>query len=275
MTNINQTRALRLSGSVSQLLEIFDDRQGALPRARHCFAAPTDAQRGTLTMKSFCAAAPHQQEEFMDSGKTGSRSGMFILEASQADAMSAVLAQNWWALAVRGALGIAVGLITLVLPAATMLALVLLFAAYMLVDGVFAIIAAVRAARQHERWGLLTLAGAADIIAGGVAVLWPGITVLAFVLLVGAWAIVSGSLILVAGFRLNLEHGRWWLVLAGAASVIYGVLLLVAPMIGALVLTWWFGAYALIFGILLLVLAFRLKARHDRQSHPAVAQGAT
>jgi len=216
---------------------------------------------------------PPQQEEAMDSNPEGSRSGVFMSD-SQANAMSAVLARNWWALAIRGVLGIAVGLIALVLPGPTMLALVLLFAAYMFVDGVFAIIAAVRAARQHERWGLLVLAGLADILAGLIAVVWPGITVLAFVLLVAAWAIVSGGLVLSAGFRLNFDHGRWWLVLAGAASIIYGLLLIVAPMIGALVLTWWFGAYALVFGVALLVLAFRLKARHDDQSHPAMARSA-
>jgi uncharacterized membrane protein HdeD (DUF308 family) len=210
----------------------------------------------------------------MDSNSAASRSGIFTAE-SRADAMSAVLARNWWALAIRGVLAIAVGLTALVLPGATMLALVLLFAAYMLVDGVFAIIAAIRAARQHERWGVLVLAGVADIVAGVLAVIWPGLTVLAFVLLVAAWAIVTGCLALVAGFRLNLDHGRWWLVLAGAASVIYGVLLIVAPMIGALVLTWWFGAYTLVLGVALLVLGFRLKARHDDQSHPAMAQGAT
>jgi uncharacterized membrane protein HdeD (DUF308 family) len=189
--------------------------------------------------------------------------------------MSAVLARNWWAVAIRGLLGMAVGMIALVLPGATMLALVLLFAAYMLIDGVFAIVAAVRAARGHDRWGLLALEGAADIVAGVIAVVWPAITVLAFVLLIAAWAIVSGVLVLMAAFRLNLEHGRWWMVLAGAASVVYGVLLVVAPMIGALVLTWWFGAYALVFGVALLILAFRLKARNDERSRPAVAQSAT
>jgi uncharacterized membrane protein HdeD (DUF308 family) len=198
--------------------------------------------------------------------QTAGMSGRFSSEESPADAMSAVLARNWWALAIRGVVGIVVGLIALVIPAATMLAFVLLFAAYMLVDGVFAIIAAVRAARQSERWGLLVLEGVADIAAGVIAVLWPEIPVLAFVLLVGAWAIVSGALMLVAGFELNIDHGRWWLVLGGAISVLYGALLVVAPMIGALVLTWWFGAYALVFGIALLVLAFRLKARHD--DHP-------
>jgi uncharacterized membrane protein HdeD (DUF308 family) len=177
------------------------------------------------------------------------------------DDVNDVLAHNWWAVAIRGLLGIAVGAIAFVMPAATMLALIFLFAAYMLVDGVFAIVAAVRAARQRDRWGLFVLEGVADIAAGVIAVLWPGITLVAFVFLVAAWAIVSGSLALMAAFRLNIEHGRWWLVLGGAASVIYGILLIVAPLIGALVLTWWFGAYALVFGIALLVWSVRLKAR--------------
>ncbi|HEY1979583.1 MAG TPA: HdeD family acid-resistance protein [Xanthobacteraceae bacterium] len=188
--------------------------------------------------------------------------------------MRAVLVQNWWAVAIRGVLGIAVGVVAFVMPGPTMLALVLLFAAYMLVDGIFAIITAIRAGRQHERWGLLVLEGLADIVAGAIAVLWPGITVLAFVLLVAAWAIVSGGLVLAATFRLDIDHGRWWLVLGGVASIVYGVLLIVAPLIGALVLTWWFGAYALVFGFALLILSFRLKARHDDRQRAAVARGA-
>jgi uncharacterized membrane protein HdeD (DUF308 family) len=82
-------------------------------------------------------------------------------------------------------------------------------------------------------------------------------------------------LVLAAASRINLDHGRWWLILGGAASVIYGVLLIAAPLLGALVLTWWFGAYALVFGAALLVLSFRLRARRDRQPHAAVARGAT
>ena len=211
----------------------------------------------------------------MSSANAGDTSRRFTSETESADAMGAVLVRNWWAIAVRGVVGILVGLIAFVMPAATMLALILLFAAYMLVDGVFAIIAAVGAARRHDRWGLLVLEGLADIVAGVIAVLWPGITVLAFVLLVAAWAIISGGLVLAAAFCLNIEHGRWWLVLGGAVSVAYGVLLIMAPLIGALVLTWWFGAYALVFGIALLILAFRLKARLDPRRQPAVARGAT
>lgn len=183
---------------------------------------------------------------------------------SQYDLMIAVLAQNWWAIGIRGVLGILFGLIALFLPGATMLSLVLVFAAYAFVDGVFGIVSAVRAARQHERWGLLVLEGLVNIATAAIAVLWPGITVLAFVLLVAFWAILSGALMLAAAFRLEIDDGRWWLVFGGLVSVVYGALLIVAPMIGAVVLTWWLGAYALVFGVSLVVLAFRLRARLDK-----------
>jgi uncharacterized membrane protein HdeD (DUF308 family) len=181
--------------------------------------------------------------------------------APQDDLMISRLAQNWWAIALRGVLGILFGLVALFLPGVTMLSLVLVFAAYAFTDGVLGIVSAVRAARQHERWIPLLLEGIVDIIIAAIAVLWPGITVTAFVLLVAAWAIVTGGLMLWAAFRLNTDDTRWWLVLGGVVSVIYGVLLILAPMIGALVLTWWLGAYALIFGVALIVLGFRLRAR--------------
>jgi uncharacterized membrane protein HdeD (DUF308 family) len=186
-----------------------------------------------------------------------------------ADATSAALAQNWWAIAIRGVLGIIFGMIALFLPGVTMLSLVLVFSAYALVDGIFAIIAAVRAAREHERWGLLVLEGIVNIVTAGIAFLWPSITVVAFVLLVAVWAILSGGLMLSAAFRLGTDHGRWWLALGGIVSIIYGAVLIAAPLLGALVLTWWLGAYALIFGTALIVLALRLMAHKD--GHPATA----
>jgi uncharacterized membrane protein HdeD (DUF308 family) len=210
----------------------------------------------------------------MSVGNAGYASQTFASENSPLDAANTALAAKWWAVAIRGVVSIVVGIIAFVLPAAAMLALVLVFAAYMLVDGVFAIVAAFRAAQQRGRWGLLVLEGLADIAAGAIAVLWPGITVVAFVLLVAAWAIVSGGLMLAGAFRLRIDHGRWWLILGGIASIIYGVLLIIAPLVGALVLTWWFGAYALVFGIALLILSFRLKARHDERPPAAVSRGA-
>lgn len=184
---------------------------------------------------------------------------------------NAVLAENWWAIAVRGVLGILFGILALIFPGATILSFVLVFAAYLLVDGIFAIIAAVRAARRRDRWGLLTFEGIANIAAAVIAVLWPGLTVLAFVVLIAAWSIVTGVLMLGAAFRLNIQHGRWWLALSGAASLVFGILLILAPLAGAIVLTWWIGAYALVFGAALLVLAFRLRSRRSRGAAPAGA----
>ena len=178
-------------------------------------------------------------------------------------AMSAILAQNWWAIAIRGVCGIVFGLIALFLPGATILTLVLFFSAYMLVDGIFGVVAAVRAASHHQRWGLLVLEGVLNIAVGVIAFIWPGLTAVTFVLLIAAWAIVTGVLEIVAALRLHPEYGRWWLILSGAASVIFGVLLVVAPLAGVIVVTWWIGAFALIFGIMLVVLAFRLRARKD------------
>jgi len=176
----------------------------------------------------------------------------------------AVLAKNWWAIGIRGVLGILFGLIALFLPGATMLSLVLVFAAYAFVDGVFAIVSAVREAHAHERWGYLVLEGVVDIAVAAVAVLWPGITVVAFVFLVAFWAILTGILELMAAFRLDFIDGRGWLIFGGIVSILYGALLIVAPMIGAVVLTWWLGAYALVFGVSLVVLAFKLHARLEK-----------
>ncbi|WP_312016697.1 DUF308 domain-containing protein [Bradyrhizobium sp. BR 10261] len=89
---------------------------------------------------------------------------------------------------------------------------------------------------------------------------------LAFVFLVAAWAVISGALMLAAGFRLKLDHGRWWMVLGGLLSLVYGALLVAMPLIGAVVLTWWMGACAMAFGIALVVLSFKLRARQNEQT---------
>jgi uncharacterized membrane protein HdeD (DUF308 family) len=201
---------------------------------------------------------------------TGSATG----NAARNKAMCALLAQNWWAMALRGVFAILFGLAALFLTGPTLLSLVLLFSAYMLVDGVFGIVAAVRAARQGERWVLLVLEGILNIAVGIIALLMPGLTVIAFVLLLAAWSLVSGGLMIGAAFRLSKDHGRWWLAVAGIVSMIFGVLLAIAPVIGAVVLTWWLGAYALVFGVTLLVLAFRLRARKDDSPRTATPQAA-
>ena len=180
---------------------------------------------------------------------------------SQMDAMSGSLARNWWAVALRGAFGILFGLMAFFLPGVTLASLTLLFAVYMLADGVFAIIAGVRAAARHERWVLLILEGVVDFAAGAAALLLPVVTVLVVVTLLGIWAVASGIVLLLAAFRLHAGHGRWLLAVPALVSIVWGVLLYLSPGLGALVLTYWLGGYALAFGALLLVLASRLRAR--------------
>jgi uncharacterized membrane protein HdeD (DUF308 family) len=176
-------------------------------------------------------------------------------------AMSAALARNWWAVALRGVLAILFGIFALVTPGVVLLSLALAFAAYLLADGVLAIVSAIRAARAHERWGLLLAEGVLNILMGLLAALFPVGAVFGFVIATAAWAIITGGMMIGAGFRLEARRGRIWLILGGVVSVIWGVMILLAPVIGAVVLTWWLGAYAFAFGVALLVLAFRLRGR--------------
>ena len=190
---------------------------------------------------------------------------------ARCDAMSEVLSDSWWTVGLRGILGILFGLICLLTPGLAVEVFVILFAAYMLVDGVFAIAAGIKAARNGERWGLLILEGIVDLAAGLVAVLWPAITLVALIWIIAVWAIVSGALMLSAAFTLNLDHGRWWLALGGIASIIFGILLVIEPLIGAVVLTMWIGAYAIVFGIFLLILAFQLHGKKEERERKAPA----
>jgi uncharacterized membrane protein HdeD (DUF308 family) len=196
-------------------------------------------------------------------GATSSYTAPVGDQTARIEAMSALLAQNWWAVALRGVFGILFGLIALIVPGAAILSLALLFGAYLLVDGVFAIISAVRAAQHHQRWGLFLAEGVLDLVMGVIALLFPVSAVLAFVIITAAWALLTGGLMLGAAFRLGPAHGRWWLILSGITSIIFGILLAIAPLIGALVLTWWLGAYALVFGAMLIGLAFRLRSRKN------------
>jgi uncharacterized membrane protein HdeD (DUF308 family) len=180
--------------------------------------------------------------------------------------LNAALARNWWLVLLRGILGVVFGMVALLHPGATMLSLAILFSAYLFVDGIFAIASAFRG---QEHRGAMLLHGLWSILAAIVTAMWPGITLLVFVWLVAVWALVSGILLLGAAFRLKADHGRWWLVIGAVASLLYGVLLVIAPMTGAIVLTWWIGAYALIFGAALIVVSFKLRAhRHDSRPHP-------
>ncbi len=170
------------------------------------------------------------------------------------------LSRNWWLVVLRGVLGIAFGIITFVAPAISLAALVLLFGAYAFADGVFAIASAVRQRATTDRWWMLLLEGLVSIGAGLVTLFLPGITALVLLYIIAGWAVATGILELVAAVRLRKEiKHEWLLALSGIASVAFGVLIALFPGAGALALVIWIGAYAFVFGALLVGLGFRLR----------------
>jgi uncharacterized membrane protein HdeD (DUF308 family) len=167
---------------------------------------------------------------------------------------------NWWALALRGAAALLLSIVAFTLPGPTLAAIVLIFGVYAITDGVFAIVAAVRGIRRHERWGAMLAQGIAGVAAGVIAVLWPAIGALALTYLVAAWALVTGALEIAAAVKLRkIMTGEWLLILSGVLSVILAVLLTLFPGVGMLVLTWWLGAYAFAYGVIGLALALRVR----------------
>jgi uncharacterized membrane protein HdeD (DUF308 family) len=173
--------------------------------------------------------------------------------------MLLVFTSSWWALVLRGIAAIAFGILAFVWPQITLTALVFLWGAYAIVDGGFAIAAGIKTYGEHKRWWVLLLEGVLSVVAGVIAFVIPGITALVLLILIGAWAIVSGVFEIVAAIQLR-KHiaGEWLLALAGIVSVLFGLALFVNPSAGALAVVWLIGAYATVFGVLLIALGVRL-----------------
>jgi uncharacterized membrane protein HdeD (DUF308 family) len=167
---------------------------------------------------------------------------------------------NWWLLALRGLVAVLFGVLAFVWPGATMITLVWLFGAFALVNGILSLVLAAKTPKGYPKVGSLILGGLLGILAGFVAFIMPGITALGLLILIAAWAIVTGVMDLVAAVRLRkVITNEWLLVLAGIASVAFGLILLFRPGVGALALIWWIAAWAVVFGILLMILAFRMR----------------
>jgi uncharacterized membrane protein HdeD (DUF308 family) len=186
--------------------------------------------------------------------------------------MVIVLARNWWALALRGFLAVLFGIMAFALPGITLGALVLLYGAYALIDGIFAIAAALVGRTGGLPWWALLVEGLVGIAVGVMTFAWPGITALVLLYLIAAWAVVTGVLEIAAAIQLRREvRGEWLLALSGVLSVLFGLALVINPGAGALAVVWLIGAYAIAFGALLLVLGFRLRSFSRRLSSIAIS----
>lgn len=175
--------------------------------------------------------------------------------------MFVIFTSSWWALVLRGLAAIAFGVAAFIWPHITITVLVLLWGAYALVDGVFAIIAGIRSHAENKRWWLSLIEGLLGVALGLIAVIVPNITALVLLLLISAWAIVTGAFEIGAAIQLRKYiTGEWLLALAGIASMLFGFALLINPNAGALAVVWLIGAYAIVFGILLMALGFRLRS---------------
>jgi uncharacterized membrane protein HdeD (DUF308 family) len=177
--------------------------------------------------------------------------------------MQVVLGMNWWALALRGVAAIIFAILTFAVPGITLTVIVLLFGAYALIDGILAIISAIQAAHGHRRWGSFLLEGIIGVLAGLITLLVPALTLAFLIYVVAGWAIITGIFEIAAAIRLRRHlAGEWLLGVTGVLSILFGILIFWAPAAGALVIALWLGAYALVFGMLLLGLAFRLRSFH-------------
>jgi uncharacterized membrane protein HdeD (DUF308 family) len=175
--------------------------------------------------------------------------------------MPVYLASNWWALVLRGAAAILFGIVALAFPPSAVTVLVLLFGVYALVDGVFNLVAALRNRGGESHWGALLFEGIVGIVCGLVAFFWPGLTAVALTLLIGVWSLLTGALEIAAAVKLRkiLEH-EWLLGFSGVLSVVFGIILFVWPGAGMVVIAMWIGAYAIVFGALLVALGIKLRS---------------
>ncbi len=182
--------------------------------------------------------------------------------------MITMLTRNWWLIALRGLFAIIFGVLAFVWPGATLAALIVLFGAYALVDGVFSVIAGIAAYGERERWWAILLEGVASIIIGLITFFWPGVTAMVLLYFIAAWAIVTGVLEIIAAIQLRkVIRGEWLMVLTGILSIVFGVLLVIFPGTGALALLWVIASYAIVFGVLMIILAFRLRGlRRDEDA---------
>ncbi len=182
------------------------------------------------------------------------------------------LATRWWALVVRGLAAIAFGILAMLKPSAGLLALVVVWGAYAIVDGLLRVALSIRGARVVRGWGWLLAGGLVGIAAGVFTFLRPGITALALLVVIAGWAVLTGIAEIATAVRLRrVMHGEWMLAASGVLSIVFGLLVAMMPGAGALAITWLVALYAIVLGGLLVGVGFRLHRWAEIAGHPAHA----
>ncbi len=181
---------------------------------------------------------------------------------------------NWWTFAIRGVAAVIFGILALIWPGQALQALVLVFGAYALVDGIFAVTAGIASRRYFDRWWAVLLEGIVGIVVGLLTFFYPNITALVLVYFIAAWALITGIFEIVAAIQLRrVITGEWMLILGGVLSILFSILLFVFPGAGAVSLVWMIGIYAIVFGISEIIFGFRLRGLKN-EIEKAYASGA-
>jgi uncharacterized membrane protein HdeD (DUF308 family) len=171
------------------------------------------------------------------------------------------LKRHWWVPVIRGIAAIVFGVIAFAYPGLTVAVLVLLFGAWVLVDGVFRVVGAIGHHASDKEWGFDLIIGIVGIIIGFLTFHAPQITALALIIYIAAWALMIGATEIALAIKLRREiKGEWFLILMGLISIVFAVMLLWNPLPGALALVWLIGSYAIVFGVLGIILGFRLRS---------------
>lgn len=167
-----------------------------------------------------------------------------------------LLSRRWWWMLVRGLAAILFGIAAFARPGMTIWVLVMLFAAYAIIDGASMIVFG----RRMGNWFWYALAGLVSMAAGVIAIAWPGISAMALLWVIAAWAILSGIFQIMSGMEIRKEvEGEWVLYVGGALAILFGLMLFFRPGTGALSVVWLIGTFMILFGILQVILAFKLK----------------
>ena len=179
--------------------------------------------------------------------------------------MIATLVRRWWVFLVRGLCGIVVGAVAFTRPFATLLALIVLWGAIALSDGLTALWAGWSDRRGSQGLWPLLLSGVISLIAGVTAWLWPGLAAVVLLAIIAGSSIVRGLFEIFAAIRLRrVIKNEWFLATSGLLSLLFGLLLLARPGVGLVTVVYLIGGYAFISGILLVMVAFKLRGLRGR-----------